>query len=669
MRNLRTLTGIAVRFSLIVLLAASCSSVRQIDNQAEESVSFEPERPIPYPIEIPTGYMNSIDAGTRTAEGEPGPSYWQNEASYQLRAELIPSEYRINGSASIEFTNFSPDNLPILLLELAQNLHKAGTMKKENTEITGGMELLRVRLNGTEIEELPDGQPLRQGEPSYLTDATRMIIVLNEMLHSGETVELEIDWTFVVAQQGASGRMGHSRDNLFYIAYWYPQISVYDDVTGWFDDPFLGNAEFYHGFADYELEVTAPDNWLVMGSGEFLNPEEVLADHVLERYREAGTSDEIIPIVTESDFGGATQFSEDGLLTWKFSAEQVRDVAFSATRESVWDGARAPIGDLNGDGQVEHTRINSFYRTTAPLWREQAAYSQHSITFLSDYLDFPYPWPHMTSVEGEGIIGGGMEFPMMTIIGSYNGQNPQRLHSVTAHEFAHMWMPMILSSNERRYSWMDEGFTTFNTHQAMVDAYPGDYENLNIFESYLQIAGTDYEGPMIRWSDYHYPGPAFGIASYPKPASVLQALQGILGEESFLEAYHTYIDRWTYKHPYPWDFFQTVENVTGRNLDWFWRSWYYETWTLNQSIERVTRNGNETTVEIRDLGLVPMPVHLTIRFENGSEMQKVIPVDDWLRGNRTLTFTIDSEEVVESVTIDPENNFPDIDRVNLYWER
>ncbi|MEX2600623.1 MAG: M1 family metallopeptidase [Balneolaceae bacterium] len=669
MRNLRLLTISTVRFALIFLLAVSCSSVRQTGSQMEETSSIQPERPIPYPLEIPAGYLNAVETGTRTAEGEPGPSYWQNEASYQLKAELIPSEYRVNGSASIEFTNFSSDGLPFLLVELSQNLHKAGTMKKENTEITGGIELLRISLNNTELEEQPDGQPLRQGEPSYLIDATRMILVLDETLQTGETADLEIEWTFVVPQQGASGRMGHSRDNLFYIAYWYPKVSVYDDANGWFDDPFLGNAEFYHGFADYEFEVTLPDNWLVMGSGEFLNPDDVLADHVLERYREAGNSDEVLPIVTEADFGGATQFSEDGLHTWKFSAERVRDVAFSATRESVWDGARTPAGDLDGDGQEEYTRINSFYRTTAPLWTEQAAYSQHSITFLSEYLDLPYPWPHMTSVEGEEIIGGGMEFPMMTIIGSYNGQNPQRLHSVTAHEFAHMWIPMILSTNERRYSWMDEGFTTFNTHQAMADAYPDDYENLDMFANYLQIAGTDYEGPMIRWSDYHYPGPAFGVASYPKPASVLQALQGILGEELFLEAYHSFIDRWTYKHPYPWDFFQTVEDVTGLELDWFWRSWYYETWTLNHSIEHVSRDGSETTIEIRDNGFVPMPVHLTIRFENGSEREEIIPVDEWLMGKKSVTFRIESKETVESVTIDRENNFPYVDRSNLNWNR
>ncbi|MEX2584992.1 MAG: M1 family metallopeptidase, partial [Balneolaceae bacterium] len=539
----RHLPGLRFAGSVAILLLFTFCTPSETLMEEEEARVVQPERPLPYPVTHSNNYAYALDGGGRTDSGAPGEAYWQNRAEYDLRAELLPEENRLNGQASIRYINESPDHLDRLILELVQNLHKAGTMKKENTEITGGVELHSIRVRGEEVEEFPkNGQPLQN--QGYLVDATRMLILLDEPIAPGNSVELEFEWSFQVPEEGAGNRMGRSQDNLFFISYWYPHVMVYDNVNGWFTDPFLGNAEFYHDFADYTLEVTLPDNWLVMGTGEFLNPEEVLTPPVLERYRESVESDEVISIVTESDLGAATHRSEEGTLTWRFRAEQVRDVAFSATKESVWDGARAPVGDLDGDGSVDYTEVHSFYRLNAPLWEDQAEYAQHSISFLSDYLNHPYPWPHMTSVEGAGIIRGGMEYPMITVMGSYNEAGPQDLHGVTAHEFAHMWVPMIVNSNERRFTWMDEGFTTFNTHQAMVDRYPEENDNFELFRSYLGIAGTDMEGPIMRRSDYHYPGPAYGIASYPKPASILQALKTLLGEEVFMEYYLTIIEEW-----------------------------------------------------------------------------------------------------------------------------
>jgi hypothetical protein len=670
MHNFSFISTLSLFVVTTLLMIQACSSTGTVISPDAEGIDpVQLERPLPYPIDIPFDYQYAIYEGSRTADGAPGENYWQNYATYDLKAELLPDENRVNGQVRIIYENHSPDQLRQLLLELTQNLHKAGTMKKDNTEITGGIELTSVKVRGQEFNEFDTESQGYQGEPGYLIDATRLLIVLDESVDPGNSIELEIEWSFIVPRQGAGGRMGRSQDNLFFIAYWYPHMAVYDDVIGWFTDPFLGNAEFYHGFADYSLEITAPDNWLVMATGDFLNPEEVLAEHIFDRYTEAGESDEVIPIVTSADLGAATRHNQNGTLTWKFSAEKIRDVAFSATRESVWDGARAAVGDLNGDGQTDYTRIHSFYRDTAPLWQDQAEYAQHSITFLSEYLDHPYPWPHMTSVEGADIIGGGMEYPMITVMGSYNNLGAQRLYGVTAHEFAHMWIPMIVSTNERRYTWMDEGFTTFNTHQANVDRYPGEFDNFEVFHSYLNIAGTDMEGPMMRWSDFHYPGPAYGVASYPKPASVLTALQGLLGKELFREAYLTFIDEWAYKHPYPWDFFHTIERVADRDLGWFWRSWYYETWILNQSIGEVEDHGDSVTVEIIDLGEVPMPVKLLIELEDGTYIHEEIDESYWLQGKRSVRATFETGQPVERIEIDPDLLFPDADRSYNTWEK
>ena len=664
---LLTLTGL---WFAALLTIQACSTTEQVQtrDEAPDTTQQVSERPVPYPIDIPEAYVNAQENGTRTEDGTPGENYWQNESSYILNATLIPDSMLVRGEAHISYINNSPDDLQVIVVELAQNLHKEGTPKKEITEITGGQELTKILVNGVPLDETNMYARWTQNSKGYIIDGTRLYLFPDESVASGSSVDMEFEWHFEVPEQGASGRMGRSRDNLYYIGYWYPKVAVYDDVYGWMDDPFVGNAEFYHGFADYDLTVTAPKEWLVMGTGEFLNPEETLSERTLERYNEAANSDSVITVAAFDELEDATADTDEETLTWKFSAENVRDVAFSATLESQWDATRTPVGDLDGDGETDYARINTYFRETAPFWSEQAEYAQHSIMFLSDYTDEPYPWPHMTSVEGADIIGGGMEYPMMTLIGDYNNAGAVPLYGVTAHELAHMWFPMMLSTNERRYTWVDEGYTTFHTNQANIDYYGDRFGNDDVFSGYLQIAGTDLEGEMMRWSDFHYPGPAYGIASYPKPGSVLIALRGLLGDDVFMEAHHELINRWKYKHPYPWDIFNTIEDVSGKDLSWFWRSWYYETWVLDQSIADVTASGSETTITIEDLGNVPMPVHLQLTLEDGSTTEETVEADHWLAGHRKKQITVTTDSPVVRAEIDPENKFPDADRNNNVWE-
>jgi hypothetical protein len=661
--------------SLLFILACSSTEVTQNHSSSQAADANgtaltvdAAERPIPYPIDIPSAYQRAIQNETRSADGRPGQNYWQNYATYSIQAHIDPDTHTLYGKSDVTYSNHSPDNLEIIVVELAQNLHKEGTPKKSTTEITGGKELELIRVEGRELEPITMFQRWTQGAEGYILDGTRLYLFLEEDLQPGEVLNLEFAWSFEIPQQGASGRMGRSRDNLYFIAYWYPQIAVYDDVYGWIDDSFLGNAEFYHGFADYEMSITMPREWLVMGTGEFLNPEETLSERSLERYRAAHESDKPVVIADFDELSDATRKDSDSI-TWKFRSENIRDVAFSATLQSRWESARTPVGDLTGDGQTDFSQIHSFYREEAPLWTEQLSYAQHAITFLSDYTALPYPWPHMTSVEGADIIGGGMEFPMMTIIGDYNAAGAVRLYGVTAHELAHMWFPMILSTNERRYTWIDEGYTTFHTNEANIDFYGDRFDNNDLFGGYLQIAGTDLEGEIMRWSDFHYPGPAYGVASYPKPASVLAALRGVLGEDLFLEAHHELIERWKYKHPYPWDIFNTIEDVAGKDLSWFWRSWYYETWTLDQAVADVYRDGSDFVIVIEDRGNIPMPVLLEITLDNGTVINERISQSHWLKGYRTkeLRLPLDSQPV--KVVIDPENHFPDTNRENNTWER
>jgi len=644
----------------------SCSTSEQTTFQPSDKepgpgslVSIE--RPVPAQIELPDLYKAAIQAGTRSHNGAPGPNYWTNYAYYDIQVSIEPADTLLSGSARIEYINNSPDTLRVIVFELSQNLHAEGNIRKEPVEITGGVQLSKIAVSGTEL------QPVNRFQPGYAVQGTNLIVIPPSPLLPNDSKEIEIDWSFKVPQAGAGARMGYSQDNLFYLAYWYPHVAVYDDLQGWFADQFTGNAEFYHGFGDYKLNITAPEQWIVMSTGVLENAEEVLTPTVFGFYEKAVDSDNVITIVSEDDFGKVTSTSDTGSLTWTFTAEHVRDVAFSVTKESRWDGTRTPVGDIDGDGQTDYTRIHSFWRSSAPLWKEEAAYAAHSISFLSEYTGIPYPWPHMTSVEGAGIIGGGMEFPMMTIMGSYNGRSAQALYDVTAHELAHMWIPMIVSNNERRRTWMDEGPTTFHEANARWDYKPELFSRLDEFSGYLGFAGNDLESPIMRWSDYHYPGPSYGVASYPKSGSLLIALQGVLGEETFIKAWKTYLKRWAYKHPTPYDMFNTFEDVSGTDLDWCWRSWYFENWTLDHSIKYVSQQNDNLEVLIEDLGDAIMPVLLRLTLVDGSSVNTRIDVENWLDGKRTASVQIPVNSVVTSVTIDPDNYFPDVNRENNSW--
>lgn len=652
-------------FVTVILLTACSTTKNPTYNRVSSNTGTytSPERPIPYPVEEPTNFQVAVNNGTRTLTGKPGENYFTNFAEYKLDAELSPEDTMLYGEADIIYTNNSPDTLNILIFELTQNLHKQGVPRKDFAEITGGMNISRMAVAGNELQQV------ERFQPGYLIRGTNLLAIPGTRLIPGENLEIEIDWNFKIPQAGASGRMGYSQDNLFFLAYWFPHIATYDDLQGWFADDFTGNAEFYHDFGNYEVNITAPAQWLVMSTGEFLNPKEVLTSETYDRYQQAAESDEVITIVGKEDLGKATQAKEDSTITWRFNAKNVRDVAFSATLESQWDALRTPVGDVDGDGQTDYSRINAFWRNSAPLWEDAAEYTAHSISTLSEYTGFPYPWPHMTSVEGADIIGGGMEFPMMTVIGSYNGASTHALYDVTAHEIAHMWIPMVVSTNERRHAWMDEGATTFHEAQARWDKFPDSFNRLAEFEPYLSYSGTSFEGEIMRWSDYHYPGPAYGVASYPKPGSVLIALQGVLGEDVFTEAWQTFITRWAYKHPTPHDMFNTFEDVSGKELDWFWRAWYYETWTLDQAVAEVKQENNQATIVVKDLGEVPMPVDLSITFEDGSETTTRIEVEEWLKGLRETSVTIDTPSPVSKVVIDAEHYYPDVVRYNNTWKK
>jgi aminopeptidase N len=374
-----------------------------------------------------------------------------------------------------------------------------------------------------------------------------------------------------------------------------------------------------------------------------------------------------VHVVAEAERGAGRATATGGsdrTLAWRFTANQVRDFAWTASGKYVWDAARVSVGDADGDGDGEFPLVHALYRPQYTLWRETARYARHSIDFLSRFL-WPYPYPHMTVVEGLA-VGGGMEFPMTTFI-TGSPRDSVSLYGVTVHEIAHMWFPMIVGSDEKRHMWQDEGLTSFNDWNGAVEFFPGISPETLMGTSYSRRARAGTELEIMRHGDHYMRDAARTVAAYDKPMVVLHALRGLLGEETFMRAYREYGRRWTNRHPQPQDLFNTFNDVTGRDLSWFWRTWFYTTWTHDQAIAGVQRSGDRLLVTVEDRGSAPMPTRLVVTRSDGTTERAEIPVEVWLRGQTTAVHTVENAATVTRIEIDPEGFFPDLDRSNQAW--
>jgi hypothetical protein len=700
-RSARTTRGGSLSLAFVVSMAFTGTLLLPGSGWAQEM----PLRAIPAGVQPPPEFARALERGWRSEDGSPGRNYWQNWAGYDIKARLDPEAARLEGTVRILYHHDAPANLNTVFLHLHQNIHKEGSPRYEAQEITGGVTITSLAADG---EELSEG-PASQG-PGWEVDGTIMQVRPSIRLERGDTLQLDIAWEMTVPQNGV-GRMGHSDREMYFLAYWFPKMSVFDNLRGWNPQPYLGNAEFYDEFGDYSVELTVPTGWTVMATGELQNPEEVYSAITLDLLAEAAESDDRVVIADQAsrDAGTVTTGGVDGWLTYRFAAQNVRDFAWTTSNVQRWDATSALVGPIveladegpdcaqddeecweaweraqeeaeeeapaapePAEGAERRVLIHSFWREDrAPLWADQWQYGKQSIEHHSAYTGFPYPWPHMTSVEGADIIGGGMEFPMMTLIGPYVDREPTDLFNVTSHEIGHMWVPMIVGTDEKRHAWIDEGSTTFLEDESRMALWPGVDHHRVEARGYLQVAQAQQEQSMMRHGDFYEPGPAYGIASYPKPATLMVALRHLMGEETWEEAYRTFILEWAYKHPSPWDFFNTFERFAEQDLDWFWTSFYYETWTLDHAVLSVTpKPAGGSVIRIVDRSLAIYPASVRVRTANGMDFVHEIPVEHWLMGNDEYELEVaPSAGAVTRVEIDPEGYAPDVDRTNNFWPR
>ncbi|OLC07217.1 MAG: hypothetical protein AUH42_04050 [Gemmatimonadetes bacterium 13_1_40CM_70_11] len=602
----------------------------------------------------------------REGSGQPGPHYWQQRVDYTIRAALDTAAHTISGSETIRYSNHSPDTLRYLWLQLDQNVYRddsrGGVVNAAGARFAGGGFVGGYAIEYVRAVRRSGGPGVTRTPLATTVNGTMMRADLDRPLAPGATVSLDVVYSFQVPEHG-SDRMGRERSSagwLYELAQWYPRMAVYDDVRGWNTEQYLGQGEFYLEYGDFDVALTVPRSFVVAATGTLANSAAVLTSVERGRLGRAIKSDSTVAIIAKAEVGQpSTRPAGPGpTLTWRFTAQNVRDFAWAAAADFIWDAS-------GWDGVL----MQSFYPPDANAdWARSTTYVRHSIKHYSEKW-FHYPWPTAINVAGPV---GGMEYPMIVFCSSRAGG--QGLFGVTTHELGHQWFPMTVGSNERLYAWMDEGFNTFINIYSTRAFYPDvawDRQRGSP-QQWAQFARTGRDEPPILPADRVTPA-LLGQIEYSKPATGLYLLRHeIVDTARFDAAWREYIRRWAFKHPTPADFFRSMEDGLGEDLSWFWRGWFYRTDVIDLAVDsvktRVDSSGSVTAVFLSSPGGLPMPVQLRFTLANGGVENVRLPVEVWLLGNHSLYQRRFPGEVVK-VEIDPDQNLPDVRRENNVWTR
>lgn len=570
------------------------------------------QSPLYIPLDIKQAYIN----GTRSDDGKPGTNYWQNHSDYSIIVNIIPEARLLSGEVTINYYNESPDTLKQLVIRLYQNIHKNTNARDfgiSPESITDGVVLKYLSVNDISIS-LDDTLVEQRG--------TNLIIKMISPVLPHSSVAIMADWEFTVPWHGV--RMGAYDSTSFMIAYWYPQMAVYDDIDGWDETEYTGRLEFYNDFSTFDVEISVPQNYVVWATGVLQNPEQVFAPEYLKRYNLALSSDSVIHIIRQQSITDNEQLTT-GNYAWHFKAEFVPDFAFAMSSSYLWDAVSYQL-----PGTDDRILISAVYDPSSENFYEVCSISRKSIEYFSTVLPaVAYPYPRMTVFNGSG----GMEFPMMVNEG--DGGDHAGTVFVTTHEIAHTYFPFYMGINERKYAWMDEGWAQALPMDLQKELAPeSNPRSRNVFR-YLNTAGTMWDVPVTTLSGNLGNFRSYGFASYFKPACAYDILRKTLGEEVFDKALREYMLRWNGKHPTPYDFFFTFNDVTGQNLDWFFRPWFFEAGYPDLAIEKVKVEGNETKVTIKKVGALPVPVE--VRAGNTTVTK---PASVWADGKNSVTLTL-----------------------------
>lgn len=554
---------------------------------------------------IPKEIQKAVNNETRTNEGVPGKSYWQNKSHYKIDVFVDLTSYILSGKEQILYENNSPDELTSIVLRNYQDFAIAGKSRDweiNKEDFTGGVVIKSFKI---------DNQSYNLNDKNNIQRAgTNMYVKLFKPINPHTSAEIEVEWEFLIPNQNFP-RMGRYDSSSIMMAYWYPQISVYDDIDGWDKTDYKGQVEFYNDFNDYDVKIkTNKDGVIIWATGTLKNPEKVFTTEFLTRYKSSQKN-----LITSEDLPLLLKFTNPSQeIEWEYSASNVPDFVFSLSDHYLWD--RNIIKLQSG----KTVTVNAVYKSSSYWYRYVVDIASQVIQYLSEEMPgIEFPFPSMTVFNGEG----GMEYPMMVNDGTTDTWESTVF--LTAHEISHTYFPFYMGINERKYAWMDEGWAVFlpmEFQTRLGKENPEKPSNLQYdvkqrnVKNYLIYAGTFYDVPLLAVSSV-LRAPSYRHNSYSKAAIVYDMLEQILGKEKFKSVMKTYINTWNGKHPTPFDFFNIIEKTSQKDLKWFWRKCFMEYSVADLSIKDVSINGALLTFKVYNEGGLPVPVYVSISTLQG----------------------------------------------------
>ncbi|WP_342647489.1 M1 family metallopeptidase [Mucilaginibacter sp. CSA2-8R] len=598
---------------------------------------------------MPRDIQNAFKKGTRSPDGKPGKNYWQNHARYDIHVTAAPPNRNIKGTESITYFNDSPDTLRSLNMKLILNVHRPGAVRLSPAQpdyLTSGMQIDTFTVNGQQSVAWNNEQAA----------ATNQRVRLAKPLLPHDSLKLNIAWHYEISKE--SNREGMIDATTYYLAYFYPRVSVYDDYNGWDYLPFNDALEFYNDFNDYNLKVTVPANYLVWATGTLQNAAQVLQPEYAKRLQASFTSDSTIHVATAQDLA-AKKITKPGNNTWIWTSNHITDVALGLSDHYVWDAASVVVDKATG----RRASMQAAFADSSADFHHSVQNGRNSLSYFStSWPGVPYPFPKMTAFQGFA----DMEYPMM--VNDSHTDDLRFAQFVQDHEIAHTYFPFYMGINETRYGYMDEGWaTTFEyligkaeVGQAATDKL---YKNFRV-NRWVHDPSSYEDLPIITpTSELNM---AAGNNEYGKASLSYLALKDMLGDELFKKALHTYMDNWHGKHPIPWDYFNSMNAGSGRNLNWFFNNWFFTNGYIDLAVDNVAKTKTGVNITIKNIGGFAAPFDAVITYTNGSSDTLHRTSAFWESNQKQATLALKNTKAVKSVKLDG-GIFMDADENNNTW--
>ncbi len=581
---------------------------------------------LPVPAEIQKAYDN----GTRSLTGRPGNNYWQNHGRYIISIKVAPPDNTIQGVEQITYFNNSPDALKQLNMKLIVNVHRAGLRGRPGNPLAGIM-IDELKINGK-----------KTAWDNNADTTTNQMVDLAKPLMPHDSLKLNITWHFALSK--GRGRDGIIDSTSFYLAYFYPRVSVYDDYRGWDTQPHTGSLEFYNDFNDYTLNVTVPKNFIVWSTGTLRNPDKVLQPEFAKRLTQSMTGDSTIHVATAAELANKSVTAQNETNTWTWTAINITDMALGISDHYDWDAASAIINDQT------HYRVSvqAAFPDASQDFHHSVQFSRYALAWFSrNWPGVQYPFPKSTAFQGFA----DMEYPMM--VNDSHETDMVFAELVQDHEQAHTYFPFYMGINESRYPFMDEGWAT--TLEYLIGITENGQKAADDFYKSFRVtrwihAAHVKEQPIITPA----PDVTFGAGNnaYGKPSLSYLALKDMLGDDLFKKALHTYMDNWHGKHPMPWDYFNSMITGSGQDLNWFFNNWFFTPSYIDLALQNTTKTDAGYNLDIKNIGGFAVPFNVIATYTDGTtESFHQTPIV-WKANQQQTTIAIKASKPVKSLTLD-----------------